>query len=315
MQMQDTLSDFDPDLADLTQAAWLDRIQTISTEQGFFRALGKRHFAAQIRRGDTLLVSFETVQGIRNLSDTCAPIGWRTVLDNNWSHLCIVSNGDTWFRDQSVFEFFDEMIDDGVFDHFDTVVFYGAGPCGYAAAAFSVAAPGATVVAIQPQATLDPRVTEWDDRFVEMRRANFTDRFGYAPEMLDACAKAFVVYDPLEKLDATHAALFTRAHVTKLRMPHMGDAIQSDLMAMDLLFPLLLKSAEGQLDATSFAQLYRARRNHPPYLRRVMTALEAQGHQDLAYAMARSVTRRMKLPRIERRLAAIEAGHSMKPGD
>jgi hypothetical protein len=50
----------------------------------------------------------------------------------------------------------------GFFDDFDQVVFYGAGQCGYAAAAFSVATPGATVVAIQPQATLDPRVTEWD---------------------------------------------------------------------------------------------------------------------------------------------------------
>ncbi len=313
--MHDTVNDFDPDLADLTQAAWLDRIETISTEQGFFRPLGKRHFAAHIRRGDTLLVSFETIQGMRTLTDSCAPIGWHMVLENDWSHLCLVSNGDTWFRDPNVFEFFDEMIDGGVFDDFETVVFYGAGPCGYAAAAFSVAAPGACVIAVQPQATLDPRVTEWDDRFIEMRRTSFTDRFGFAPDMLDACGNAFVLYDPLEKLDAAHAAMFTKPYVTKLRMPHLGDAIQSDLMAMDLLLPLLQNSAEGKLDATRFAQMYRARRDHPPYLRRVMAALEARGRQDLACMMARSVTRRMNLPRIERRLAAIEARGSMAPGD
>ena len=64
-----------------------------------------------------------------------------------------------WFRYPKVHAYFNRLVDDGFFDDLDKVVFYGAGPCGYAAATFSVAAPGATVVAIQPQATLDPRVT------------------------------------------------------------------------------------------------------------------------------------------------------------
>ena len=41
---------------------------------------------------------------------------------------------------------------------------------------------------MQPQATLDPRVAEWDDRFLHMRRTDFTDRYGYAPDMLDAAS-------------------------------------------------------------------------------------------------------------------------------
>jgi hypothetical protein len=43
-------------------------------------------------------------------------------------------------------------VDDGFFDEFEQVIFYGSGSSGYAAAAFSVAAPGATVIAVQPQA-------------------------------------------------------------------------------------------------------------------------------------------------------------------
>ena len=78
----------------------------------------------------------------------------------------------------------------GFFDDFDHVVFYGAGPCKYAAAAFSVAAPAATVDAIQPQTTLDPRITDWDDRYMKMRRTDFTSRYGYAPDMLDAAEQA-----------------------------------------------------------------------------------------------------------------------------
>lgn len=313
--MQDTYSDFEPDLADLTKGEWLIRIQDIADENGFFKPLGKRHFAAHIRRGDTLLVSFETVQGIRSLSTTSEPMGWRMVRENGWSHLCVVSEGDTWFRDRKVFSLFDQLIDDGFFDEFETVVFYGAGPCGYAAAAFSVASPGARVIAVQPQATLDPRVTEWDDRFVEMRRANFTDRYGYAPDMLDACDRAFVLYDPVEALDAVHAALFTRPAVTKLRMRHMGDAIQGDLMAMDMLRPLLIHAAEGDLDDMRFAQLYRARRDHSPYLRRVMAALDAEDRKDLVFMMARNVTRRIKAPRFQRRLSEIETDRSIESED
>ena len=132
---------------------------------------------------------------------------------NGWSHLSIISDGDTSFHDPKVYSYFDRLDDDGIFDDFDHVVFYGAGPCEYAAAAFSVATPGATVVAIQPQATLDPQITEWDDRYVKMRRADFSSRYGYAPDMLDAAEQAYVIYDPCERLDAAHAAMFTRSNV------------------------------------------------------------------------------------------------------
>jgi len=226
---------------------------------------------------------------------------------NGWSHLCIAADGDTWFRDGQVFGQFDGMIDDGFFDDFETVLFYGAGPCGYAAAAYSVAAPGARVVAIQPQATLDTRMAEWDTRFAEMRRTDFTSRYGYAPDMLDACQEAFVLYDPAQHLDAMHAALFAHAGATPFRLRNMGGALQSDLLRMNIIVPLLEQAATGSLDNDSFAKLYRARRDYPPYLRRIMAALDAGGRTDLTYALARNVTSRMKAPRFQRRLGELEA--------
>ncbi len=310
--MQDNAPVFDPDLADLPQGEWLHQLAATAETNGFFRNLGKRHFAAHVRRGDTLLVTFETLQGIRALSETAEPLGWDLVRSEGWSHLCIAANGDTWFRDRAVFALFDDLSDEGFFDEYDQVLFYGAGPGGYAAAAFSVAAPGARVLAIQPQATLDPRVTEWDDRFIEMRRTDFTDRYGYAPDMLDACTEAFVLYDPVETLDAMHGALFTCPRVTKLRLRHMGDALQTDLMAMQILLPMLQQAAEGHLSAHSFATLYRARRKHTPYLRRMMAALDSEGREDLVYALARNVVSRMKGPRFKRRMDEIEAKRAMR---
>ena len=133
-------------------------------------ALGRRHAALFDRTqagAARHLRKFQAAEGSRHgaalrLDACCEALGW--------SHLCLLSHGDTWFRDNRVYGYFDRLIDDGFFDEFEQVIFYGAGACGYAAAAFSVAAPGAKRGDARPQATLDPRVAEWDDRYLHMRR-------------------------------------------------------------------------------------------------------------------------------------------------
>jgi hypothetical protein len=297
---------FDTSLAGMKKADWLAAVEELCRKDGGFERLGKRHYAAFMEQTETLLVSFETLQGIPALSSLAQPLGWEMMLDHKWSTLCIASDGDTWFRDSAVYAYFDRLIDDGFFDSFEKVVFYGAGPCGYAAAAYSVAAPGAHVLAVQPQATLDPRITEWDDRFTDMRRTDFTSRYGYAPDMLDGAQAAYIAYDPRETLDAMHAALFTRPNTHKLRLRHMGDALQTDLLEMEQLVPLLLAIADERLDDLTFANMMRARRMHPPYLRNLLNALDADGREVLALALARNVTARMHAPRFARRLNAAQ---------
>ncbi len=293
---------------------WLQAVSEVAEEDGFFQNLGAKHYAIFVERKPTLLVTFETVNGMRALSALSHPLGWEMVRNYGWSHLCIASEGDTWFRDPAVYAFFDRLIDDGFFDEFERVIFYGAGPGGYAAAAYSVASPGAQVVCIQPQATLDPRVTEWDDRFTEMRRTDFTSRFGYAPDMLDAAHEAFVLYDPKVVLDAMHASLFTRPNVTKLRMRHMGLALQSELLQMDQLESLLNLAAERRLNTVSFAQLYRARRDHGSYLRSLLVTLETDDRKKLILLLCRYVNARMRAPRFARKKKLIEAELSLIEG-
>ena len=305
--MTDETPSLSTSLLGLPKQEWLRTVAVIAEEDGYFQQLGKRHFAAFIEEGPTLLVTFETLQGMQALSGLGQPFGWEMLRDHGWSHLCIASDGDTWFRDKSVYGYFDRLIDDGFFDEFETVIFYGAGPCAYAAATYSVAAPAAKVVAIQPQATLDPRVTEWDDRFVDMRARDFTSRYGYAPDMLDAADQAFVLYDPRETLDAMHAALFTRPNVSKLRMRFMGDALQTDLMEMSQLAPLLFAAANGTLNDASFAKIYRNRRTYRPYLRNLMAALEADDRDELVMALCKNVTSRMRARMFSAKLAQLQA--------
>ncbi|KIC10040.1 phosphoadenosine phosphosulfate reductase [Leisingera sp. ANG-M1] len=304
--MQDGLETLDEDLSGLKPAQWKARMAALAEEHGMYQPLGDRHFATFIDQGNTLLVTFETMQGIHNLSDQAQPLGFDLVKNLGWSHMCVVSDGDTWFREGRIYGFFDQLIDDGFFDEFDNVIFYGAGPCGYAAAAYSVASPGAVVVAVQPQATLDARMTEWDDRFTEMRRLSFTDRYGYAPDMLDAAEQAYVIYDPQEQLDAMHASLFARKNVTRLRALHMGDAVQTRLIEMEMLYHILSMAGSRKLTSSAFHKLFRSRRNNSFFLRNLLSRLERDDRPFLMALLCRNVTERMRAPRFRRRLTELE---------
>lgn len=300
--MQDVENSLETSLADLPQDEWKAKLVAQAEANGMWQDLGEKHFATFIDQQATLLVTFETVQGIRALSETAQPFGFDMVKAQGWSHLCIISDGDTWFRDNRVYGMFDQLIDDGFFEDFDKVIFYGAGPCGYAAAAFSVSSPGATVIAVQPQATLDARMTEWDDRFVEMRRTSFTDRYGYAPDMLDAADQAFVLYDPYQQLDAMHATLFERSNVHRLRMPLMGSALQTRLINMNILYQTLSLAGVDKLTASAFHKLYRARRSNKNYLRNLMTYLDDQDRPYLNILLCRNVIARMGAPIFRQKL-------------
>lgn len=303
---QDDENGIETSLADLSKAEWKAALIAQADAHGMSQDLGKRHFATFIDKKETLLVTFETIQGIRALSETAQPFGFDMVKAQGWSHLCLISDGDTWFRDDDVYAFFDQLIDDGFFEDFDRVLFYGAGPCGYAAAAYSVASPGATVIAVQPQATLEARMTEWDERFIEMRRTDFTSRYGFAPDMLDAAEQAFILYDPRQTLDAVHATLFARSNVTRLRMPFMGSTLQTQLIEMKILYRLLSLAGAGKLTRQKFFELYRARRDDGTYLRNLMAHLDQNERFYLTMLLCRNVTSRMRARRFRRRLEHLE---------
>ncbi len=288
--MKEAPNTFDMPLSGLSDRdAWLDRVAEIAGDDGYVERLGALHAAIFIEDKPTLLVTFETYQGIKGQSRDAQPMGWDMAKALAWSHLCLVSDGDTWFRDKAVYGYFDRLIDDGFFEDFDQVIFYGAGPCGYAAAAFSVAAPGAKVVALAPQATLDPRVTEWDDRYRHMRGTSFTDRYGYAPDMLDAASEAFILYDPEVHLDAMHAALFARKGVTLFRMRFMGPELEKGLMRLSILFRILAQVSAGKLDSVALAQLFRARRRDGGYQFTLLQRLKADARPYLVVLLARKV--------------------------
>ena len=305
--MQDLAKTLEVSLAEMSKRDWLTALAELSEENGHFQPLAKKHFSSYIAGSETLLVTFESYDDIQRISPNAHPLGWEVAKVLGWSSLSVMSDGQSWFRDREVYAYFDDLIDDGFFEEFDSVVFYGAGPCGYAAAAHSIAASGARVLALQPQATLDPRVAEWDERFIRQRRLDFTSRYGYAPDMIDAAQEAFVIYDPEELEDAMHAALFTRPNVHKLRLRHAGGALQFSLRNMKILSRLIALGGTGRLTPEIFAKLARARREDRQYLRNLLRHLDDKGRTKLAHALCKNVTTRMDgVPAFERRLKGLE---------
>lgn len=274
--------EFQPDLKALSSDAWLYELGSIADEHGYYEPVGPRHHAALVDAGKDLIVTFQSLEEAQKASPENMPLGWSYTLHSDWSSLVLLSEGDTWFRDPSVYGYFDRLIDDGFFDEFRRVLFVGTGPAGYAACAYSVAAPGARVLAIRPQATLDARITGWDQRFASERRRSFSTRYGFAPSMLDAADHAWIVADPHEQMDAMHASLFVRDHVDWLAAPHLGPRLETSLAIMRILDPMIRGAMAGTLSPSQFSKLFQARRIHPAYLTRLLAHVERQGHFGLA---------------------------------
>lgn len=307
----DSIDIFDAGEAE-TDADWLAIMDEIGAEAGYFEPLGESHSAFFSDLGPVLLVSFESLAAVRRAGGGQMPLGYQIAAPRGWSSLTIVAHDDTWYRDPAVFGFFDRLIDDAFFEDFDRVVFYGAGMGGYGAAAFSVAAPGCTVLALAPQATLDPELAEWDRRFLGARRLDFGQRFGFAPDMVEGCERAFLVYDPGQQVDAVHVAMFRGPQVVKLRARHIGRDPQAELARMNVLRPLVDAACSGSLDAALFFRLWRGRRDSASYLGRLIGRLQGKEQPARLLRALRLANQRVNHPQLKEALARAEAGRPLR---
>lgn len=301
---------FETELKGLEPDDWFTALEELVEEHGSYTPLGLHHVAAFLDAGPKLLVTFESAPEIQGLSDA-APRGFAFARREGWSHLAIISRGESWFRDPAIYRHFDRLIDDGFFEDFDSVLFFGAQSCGYAAAAYSVAAPGARVLALRPQATLDPAVTAWDNRFIAERRQNFTERYGYAPEMIDAAQQVYVVYSPQQRLDAMHAALFTRPNVQMLRVAGLGGRLDVMFDSLGVLEDIVRLAMAGELTPARFGAAMRVRKRFGPYQKGLLRRALDTGHKKLAALVCRTVLAEGHNPYFAKQLH--ELGHPPVP--
>lgn len=287
-----------------TDPEWAALARSLAGPAGFFRDNGAHSFLF-IPRGDTLVVSFDNLDIAMNKREERRPWGFHFIEKQGWSMLGVMAGGWTWYRDPWVTGQFDRLAAEGFFARFARVVFYGASMGGYAAAAFCPACPGADVVAISPQSTLDKAVVPWETRYKVAWGRDFSGRYGDAARAADAARRVTILYDPYEPLDAGHADRFDGANVMKLRTPLMGHRLGSSLHQMGILNPIILSALDGTLTEAAFYRALRARRGFPRYQRELFDRAVRADHKRLARALGEWVLRHGENRHIRQGLRAL----------
>ncbi|MCY4180847.1 MAG: phosphoadenosine phosphosulfate reductase [Litoreibacter sp.] len=295
--------DLEKALAQEDRSEWTKELRALGHAHGFYKELGNDHTALFVKSGPTLIVTFENLDHVFEHGERL-PWGFDFVQSQGWSILGLMAHDWTWYRDGNVYAFFDRLRDEGFFDQFERVVFYGASMGAYAACAFSAACPGATVVAISPQATLDRDLCSWETRYKKAWLRNFNAAYGYAPQESATARDVFIFYDPLEPLDAMHAALFQGQNVTKLKCRFQGHRIASGLIQMGLLKPVVSACVDGTMTRAVFYKMLRARREFRRYLRELLTRIDEDKHPLLIALLAEHVLARGAGPMFRRKLNA-----------
>jgi hypothetical protein len=265
--------------------AWAEIARGLAGPDGFYRGNGVHSFLF-IPRGRTLVVTFDNLDIAMGKREERRPWGFAFIERQGWSMLGVMANGWTWYRDPWVAAEFDRLAAEGFFARFDRVVFYGASMGGYAAAAFVASCPGADVVTISPQSTLDRALVPWETRYRMAWDRDFTGKYGDAAVASRAAGRVTVLYDPYEPLDAGHVGRFTAPNVMKLRTPLMGHRLGSSLNQMGILTPVILSALDGTLTEAAFYRALRARREFPRYQRELFEKALRRGRKGLARRVA-----------------------------
>lgn len=282
-----------PQLASKTpeEGSWAEIATTLAGREGFFRESPDHSFLF-IQRSDTLVVTFDNLDIAMGKREDRRPWGFSFIEKQGWSMLGVMANGWTWYRDPWVWQQFDDLRDSGFFKQFKRVVFYGASMGGYAACAFVAACPGADVVAISPQSTLDKTLVPWETRYHTAWGRDFSGAYGDAAQASQAAGRVFMLYDPYEPLDTGHADRFTGANVVKLRTPLLGHRLGSSLQQMGILAPITLAALNGTLTEAEFYRTLRARKTFPRYQRELFKRALDRGRPGLARKLGRWVLTR-----------------------
>ncbi len=268
--------------------SWAEIATGLAGSDGFYRE-SDEHAMLFIKRSDTLVVTFDNLDIAMEKREDKRPWGFAFIEKQGWSMLGVTAAGWTWFRDPWVYQQFDDLKKQGFFKGFKRVVFYGASMGGYGACAFAAACPGADVLAISPQSTLDKTLVPFESRYKTAWHRDFSGKYGDAAKVSKSAARVTLIYDPYEPLDSGHVDRFTAKNVVKLRAPLLGHRLGSSLHQMGILSSITLGALNGTLTEAEFYQKLRARKTFARYQKELFKRALDKGHPELARKMGRWV--------------------------
>lgn len=261
---------------------WFAEIHTSGDKQGFYTRLAN-HALVCIRRDDARLVmTFDNLSNVNDLSSTREPWAYKFVRENNCSHLSVMARRKDWFRDPQLIEHLQTLAAGGFFKEFGKVFMTGTSMGGFAALAFASLAPGATVISFNPQTTLDETLVPWEKRFRMGRHRDWSLPFSDSAFEIDDIDKAFVFYDPFFEPDRRHVERLEGDNVHFLKSWCTGHFTPVFLRRAKLLKPIMQHAIDDTLTPQLFYSLYRARRGLPWYRKALEVYLQDRGRPELA---------------------------------
>ena len=276
--MADT-SDTQQDASGDKLPEWYREIFPAGAHDGFYEKLGQ-HALIHVDRGTKVLViTFD------NLSDAGYPDydvkAWaeKFIRDSGHSHLGVVAQGPTWFRDARLIERMEKLAASGFFARFDRVVMAGTSMGGFGALAFADLAPGCDVIAFSPQTTLSEELVPWEKRFGPGRAQDWTLPRSDAAKTVGNVRKLWVILDPFFTPDLKQIQRLPEDKISVLKSFGQGHKTALVLRRMDLLKDTMTKAIDGTLSEKWFYSVTRKRKDLYLYRKTMEDHLQARGKQ------------------------------------
>lgn len=261
---------------------WFAEIHTGGDNEGFYTRL-KHHAVVCIHRDPArLVVTFDNLSNVNDLSADREPWAYKFVRDNGFSHLSVMARRKDWYRDPQLIDYLQKLSADGFFAEFDKVILTGTSMGGFAALAFASLSPGATVISFNPQTTLEEAIVPWEKRFGMGRARNWSLPHSDCAFEIAEVEKAFVLYDPFFEPDRRHIERLEGDNLILLKTWCSGHFSPVFLRRAGLLKPLMQHVFDDTLTAEVFYDMFRARRRMPWYRKSLIANLEERGHDKLA---------------------------------
>ena len=273
---------------------WVDDLRPGAESEGFLEK-NLRHSLMFVKRpSDRLYVSFDNLSNVNDDRVDRAPWGYKFAQENGLSHLGIMAHVSDWYRDADLIRRMQRLADDGFFDGYKRVVFAGVSMGGYAALAFASLVPGAHVVAINPQSTLDPDLVPWETRYENGRRQDWTLPLGDTAALTADLGRVNIFYDPYFPLDKLHVERFEGDNIRVFNCWFSNHKTAVFLRKIGALKPVMQHAIFDELQEAEFYRLYRARRNLPWYRGTLSGYFRDKGREDYATAFDKAFRRRLR---------------------
>ncbi len=219
------------------------------------------------------------------------------------SVLGIMAKQRNWFRHDFVHRTMEQLAAEGFFGRFRNVLLMGGTMGGFASLVYSQLVPGARVLALAPQSTLDRDRVPEDNRWGWTARRDWSGRFGDAKGVTAAAASLTVIADLYSPLERLHVSRLEGDNIRVLNAPFMGGNVVTHLRDLGALETVIRGSTDGSLDAATLRAALKGRHELPRYHVDLAAAAEARGRPDLVRRVCMAALRGNSNRRLEGFLA------------